>query len=216
MKLQRTTVILLLLALGLSGFVYFYEINRETQTQQVKETGKPEIQPEKQEIFSFQEDDIQSLTINTKNLILDLERNKKSEKPKWLLTSPEKLAANDAIVAYLLNLLVKGKSDRILSVAVDEIKDFGLEPPQARIDIQLKNKTTHTLILGQPTYNKGSLYAQLGSTANKNDNKVNVLLVSKDFANAVNRELAEWKQPAQPIKPKPLPSLPQTTPEKNK
>lgn len=215
MKLQRTTVILLLFALGLSSFVYFYEINQETQTQQVKETGKPESQPEKQEIFSFQEDDIQSLTINNKNLILDLERNKKSEKPKWLLTSPEKLAANDAIVAYLLNLLVKGKSDRILSVAVDEIKDFGLEPPQARIDIQLKNKTTHTLILGQPTYNKGSLYAQLGSTANKND-KVKILLVSKDFANAVNRELAEWKQPAQPIKPKPLPSLPQTTPEKNK
>ncbi|MDJ0675983.1 MAG: DUF4340 domain-containing protein [Calothrix sp. MO_167.B42] len=214
MKLQRTTVILLLLALGLSGFVYFAEMNRETQPQLVRETGNPKSQPEKQQIFSFQEDDIQSLIINSKNLVINLERNQKSEKPRWLLTSPQQVGANDAIAAYLLNLLVKGKSDRILSVAVDEIKDFGLAPPQARIDIQLKDKTTHTLILGQPTYNNSSLYAQLGSTENKNG-KVNVLLVSKDFTNAVNRELAEWKQPAQTIQPKPLPSLPQPTPEKS-
>ncbi len=215
MKLQRTTLILLLLALGLSGFVYFYEMNWKTQQKQVQEIEKPEEQQKQQQIFSFQENDIQSLTINTKNLVIDLERNQKSEKPKWLLTSPEKVAANDAIAAYLTSLLAKGKSDRILSVAVDEIKEFGLEPPQARIDIKLKNKTTRTLILGQPTYNKGLLYAQLGSNDNKNG-KVNVLLVSKDFANAVNREIAEWKQPVQTIQPKPLPSLPQATPEKKK
>ncbi len=209
MKLQRTTLILLLLALGLSSFVYFYEMNGKTQ--QVQQEGNPK----EQQIFSFQENDIQSLTINTKNLVINLERNQKSEKPKWLLTSPEKLPANDAIAAYLINLLVKGKSDRTLSVAADELTEFGLEPPQARIDIKLKNQKNRTLILGQTTYNKGSLYARLGSTANKNG-KINVLLVSKDFANAVNRELAEWKQPAQTTQPKPLPSLPQPTPEENK
>lgn len=203
MKLQRTTLILLLLALGLSSFVYFYEMNWKTQQQQVQE--------KEQQIFAFEEKDIQSLTINTKNLMINLERNQKSEKPKWLLTAPEQIPANDAIAAYLTDLLIKGKSDRTLSVKVDEMKDFGLEPPQARIDIKLKNQKIHTIILGEPTYKNNFLYASLASTANK-DGNIDILLVSKDFANAVNRELAEWKQPIQTNKPKPLPSPPQVTP----
>ena len=83
MKLQKTTLILLLFALGLGSFVYFYEMNWKTQQKQVQEIEKPEEQQKQQQIFSFQENDIQSLTINTKNLVIDLERNQKSEKPKW-------------------------------------------------------------------------------------------------------------------------------------
>ncbi|MDJ0617964.1 MAG: DUF4340 domain-containing protein [Calothrix sp. MO_192.B10] len=207
MKLQRTTLILLLLALGLGSFVYFFEMNGKTQQQQAQE--------KEQQIFSFAEDDIQSLTINTKNYLLSLERNQKSDKPKWLLTSPEQIPANDAIAAYLTDLLVKGKINRTVSTAANKIQEFGLEPPQARIDIKLKNQQAHTLSLGNPTYNNSFLYAQLGSTAKKNGN-VDVLLVSKDFANAVNRELSEWKQPPQTSESKPLLSPPQPTPQKSK
>ena len=208
MKLQRTTLILLLLALGLGGFVYFYEMNVKSPEQQVKNQEKP--------IFTFAEDDIQSLTINNKNYVITLEGNQKPEKPKWSITAPEKSPANDAFAAYLTDLLVKGKSSRTLSVGAKEVKEFGLEPPQARIDIKLKNQKTHTLILGDHTYDKSFLYAQLGPTANKNGN-TEVLLVSKDFGNAVNRELSEWKQPApvQTNESKPLPSPSKPKPEKD-
>lgn len=62
--------------------------------------------------------------------------------------------------------------------------------PQASITVQLKNQETHQLILGKPDFTGNFLYAY---TAPKPDGNVNLLLVSPDFTNAVNRDLSEWK-----------------------
>lgn len=187
MKLPRTTLILILLALGLGGFVYFYEIRGATQRQEIKE--------QKQKIFSFAEDDVQSLTVKTNKITLNLERNpESSSNPKWLIKSPILAPANDAIVSYLMDLLVKGNSERTLSTPAKELGEFALDPPQATINITLKNRQSHQLILGKSNFNGRFLYAQADPNA-KPDGNINVLLVSTDFANAVNRELSEWKQP---------------------
>ncbi|MBW4554872.1 MAG: DUF4340 domain-containing protein [Trichormus sp. ATA11-4-KO1] len=199
MKLPRTTLVLVLLALGLGGFVYFYEIRGATQRAEIKE--------QKQQIFSFAEDDVQSLIIKTKDITLNLQRNTQSKNPKWLLTSPTSEPANDGVVAYLLDLLVKGTSDRTLSTPANQLGNFGLDQPLATININLKNQQTHQLILGNPAFNRRFLYAQTGSDAQPNGN-VDVLLVSTDFENAVNREISEWKQAAEP-------STAETTPEKD-
>ena len=152
MKLPRTTLILILLALGLGGFVYFYEIKGATQREEIKD--------KKQQIFSFAADDVQSLTVKTKKLTLNLERNTQSSNPKWLIKSPVSEPANDAIVSYLMDLLVKGKSDRTLSTPANQLGEFGLDQPQATINITLKNQKTHQLILGKSDFNNRFLYAQ--------------------------------------------------------
>ncbi|MEA5516686.1 DUF4340 domain-containing protein [Nodularia sp. UHCC 0506] len=186
MKLQKTTLILILLALGLSGFVYFYEIKGEPQ--------REEIKTQKQRIFSFKEEDIQSLSVRTKDITLNLKRNIETENFQWLLTSPTSEPANDAIVAYLTNLLVQGQSDRTLSTPANQLEEFGFNEPLATININLKNQKNYQLILGKPDFNRSFLYAKTDSATPKNGN-VNILLVSTDFQNAVNRELSEWKQP---------------------
>ena len=185
MKLPRTTLILILLALGLGGFVYFHEIKVATQ--------REESQEQKQQIFSFAAEDVQSLTVKTKNVNLNLERNGQSDNPKWLIKSPISTPANDAIVSYLLDLLVKGKSDRTLSTPANQMSEFGLDQPEATININLKNQQTHQLILGKADFNKRFLYAQADAAAKPNEN-INVILVSTDFANAVNRDISEWQQ----------------------
>jgi hypothetical protein len=184
MKLQRTTLILLLLALGLGGFVYFYEIKGATQRQEAK--------AKEQQIFSFEENQVQSFTVKTKGQTLQFERGDKTGKPKWLMKAPSKTPASDASVSYLMNLLVKGKSDRAIQVPAAQLQEYGLEQPQATIEVKLKNQTTHKLILGKPDFNRNFLYAQADSPAKPAGN-VNVLLVSTDFENAVNRSLSEWK-----------------------
>lgn len=186
MKLPRTTLVLVFLALGLSGFVYFYEIQGKTQREQV--------QQQKQKIFSFTEDDIQSLTVKTPDITLNLEHNTEGETSRWLLTSPSQEPANDAIVAYLTNLLVNGESDRTLSTPVNELDQFGFNQPLATINIKLKNQQNHQLTLGKPDFNNRFLYAKTDAVTPENGN-INVFLVSTDFANAVNREISEWKQP---------------------
>jgi hypothetical protein len=206
MKLPRTTLILILLALGLGGFVYFYEIRGATVREEIKE--------QKQQIFSFAADDVQSLTIKTKKLTLNLERNPENN-PKWLIKSPISAPANDAIVSYLMDLLVKGNSNRTLSTSAKELGDFALAQPQATINITLKNRQSHQLILGKPNFNGRFLYAQT-DPATKPDGNTNVLLVSTDFANAVNRELSEWKQPVDNSQKLPGLSTPLPTPTNGK
>jgi hypothetical protein len=200
MKIPRTTLILIFLALGLGGFVYFYEIRGETQREEVK--------AQQQQIFSFTEEDIQSLSIKTKDITLNLQRNAETNNPKWLLTSPTSEPANDAIVAYLTDLLAKGISDRTLSASVNQRADFGLDQPQATININLKDQKTHQLILGNPDFNRRFLYAQTDSAVQPNGN-MDVLLVSVDFENAVNREISEWKQPEDASAAEPTPETEQ-------
>jgi Domain of unknown function (DUF4340) len=185
MKFSRTTLILLLLALSLGTFVYLYEIRGGTQREEVKE--------KKQQIFAFTADDVQSLQVTTQKLTVAVERNPQGSQPKWLLKSPVSEPANDAIVSYLMDLLVKGKSERTFSIPPSQKADFGLDQPQATINIKLKNQQSHQLLLGKLNPNGSSLYVQADPTV-KPDGNIDVLLVSKDFENAVNRELSEWKQ----------------------
>lgn len=186
MQLKRNTVILTLLALSLGFFIYFHEMNGNIKKRPANNKEKP--------IFLLAEDHVQSLIINSNNYVITLERNEKSEKPKWLIASPEKALANDAIVAYLTDLLFNSKSSRTLSVNINTIKEFGLEVPQSKISIKLKNQKYYTLILGNYTYDKKYIYAHKKGSINKKNSYVEVLLVSKDFANAVNRQLSDWKQ----------------------
>jgi hypothetical protein len=199
MKFPKTTLILILLALGLGGFVYFHEIKGKNQ--------QTEIKIQNQKIFAFTADDVQSLTIKIKETTLQLERRNTSEKPQWEIKSPISALANDAIVSYLMDLLVDGKSERTVLISSAELSEFGLDKPVATIDIKLKNQESHQLILGKGDFNNQFLYAQADS--NKN---MNLLLVSKDFVNAVNRDISEWKQPAEKIDIQPLPNLPSPTP----
>jgi len=149
---------------------------------------------------------------------VNLERSNQSSNPKWLIKSPISEPANDAIVSYLMDLLVKGKGEandgklRTLTTPANQLGQYGLDVPQATIDITLKNQQKHQLILGKRNFNGVFVYART-DTATKPDGNVDVLLVPIDFENAVNRELSEWKQPVDNVKSTPLPSnLPLPTP----
>ncbi|MEH2267892.1 MAG: DUF4340 domain-containing protein, partial [Nostoc sp.] len=159
--------------------------------------------------------DVQYLTVKTKKITLNLERSPESSKPKWLIKSPISEPANDAIVSYLMDLLVKGNSERTLSTPAKQLGEFALDPPQATINITLKNRQSHQLILGKSNFNGRFLYAQADPAA-KPDGNINVLLVSTDFANAVNRELSEWKQPVDNSQKLPPLTIPKPTPTNSK
>lgn len=179
MKLQRTTLILLFLALGLGGFIYIYE-QGTTQRQESKA---------QQQIFAFTEQDVQSLQIKTAQQTLDFERTT-NNKNKWLMKSPSVTPASEASVSYLLDLLARATSDRTLQIPATQLAEYGLMQPQATITVKLKNQQTYQLFLGKPDFSGNFLYAYTGIKPDKN---VNLFLVSLDFNNAVNRDLSEWK-----------------------
>ena len=141
MKLQRTTLILLLVALSLGTAVYLTQM-QDPEPEAAVQDGK------KKKIFRFQEDDIQAVTLKLEEQTLIFERRvipiaaesgeetvtdkEKAEEEKaednsaspdgppaatlsnWLIKAPIQAPANDAYVSYLLNLLATGRRDRTL------------------------------------------------------------------------------------------------------
>lgn len=211
MKLQRTTLILVATALLLGGVVYFAE-NQRTQNQEATKTTK-------QPIFAFKEDQIQSVTIYQGEQRLEFERVS-GQTTNWRMKQPQDAPASDAAVAFLLDLLVEGKSDRSFAIQPNQLKEYGLDKPTATVKVQLKNNQVHWLDLGKPDFNRSSLYAQ-AKPSNQASQLLKVLLVPIDFEYAVKRPLSEWQSKSeQPESPKPSPtagsSKPAPTAEKSK
>lgn len=184
MKLQKTTLILVGLALALGTFVYFSEIKDE-----------PELvtnQNKRAKIFDFKEDEIKQLIIETEAETLQFERTENAEST-WQMKQPEDTPANDGVVVFLLNLLVKGKSERAFTTA-NNLSQYGLQPPFAKITVILNNNKEYKLLLGKPDFENKLIYATKDFNFDRQQNR-EILLVSKNFQYAIiERSLADWKR----------------------
>ena len=199
MKLQKTTLILIFIALILAIGVYFLEIQRASQPNS--------NQANQQKLFDFNESEIVGLTIskiidNKPQVIALAKEDQKTS--FWQMQQPESSPANDAVVDFLVGLLVETRTNLPLVVTDNQFLEYGLNLPLATIEIKLQNQQTFTLILGKQTFDKGSLYAyrEAGnknienktSTSTKlNDQPKQVIIVPLNFQNAVDRPLSEWK-----------------------
>jgi Domain of unknown function (DUF4340) len=176
MKLPKTTLILIFIALTLGGIVYSLERKNTLKT----ETK----QPNKQKIFNFKEAEINTLKIEVNGEILILEKTTNPLHP-WQMKKPEEQPASDAVVSYLLNLLVNGQSDRTFTITPEQQNLYGLKKPFATITITLKDKKTHQLKLGKTSFNDEFIYGIINEK---------VVLLPMEFRYAVDRKLQEWRQ----------------------
>lgn len=215
MKLKRSTVILMITALALTGFVYIFEIQGKVKQEQVK--------AKQQQLFSFPKEELNSFTITTPVQTISLERVTNPEEVKksaWKITSPVQEFANEAAVDYFINELLKNQSIasdptsgiQNLTVFSDKLLDYGLDKPQHKLELQLKNQTTHQLFIGKPDFRGDSLYAQLDPNPTP-PKTIQILTISDDILTALNRPVEEWKitpeqlkQAEEKNKPTPTPS----------
>lgn len=186
MKIKRSTFFLLLAALLLGGVTVLAVQTRQPTSEQTENT-------EQQNIFSFKEEQVQSFTLATEADSYKFERN--NEK-KWQMVEPDKTPASDASIAFLLDEMVTGKSERSITVPAGDRADFGLDQPLATVEVTLDNKETHKLVLGGYDFNRSFIYALADPPADEQAD-LQVLLVSPNFENAVTRPREEWKQAAE-------------------
>lgn len=188
MKIKPSTFFLVLAALLLGGVVL---VVQQQPAPKSADSSVTETEAEEKPIFEFQEADVQTVALQTQLRSLKFERDKDG---KWQMLEPDKTPADDASVAFLLDLIASGKTSRTLTAPATDREQFGFHQPLATIEVTLKNKETHKLILGEYDFNRSYIYAQADPPAETAD-QLNVSLVSPNFENAVNRPLAEWKQP---------------------
>ncbi|MBC6453123.1 MAG: DUF4340 domain-containing protein [Hormoscilla sp. SP5CHS1] len=200
MKIQRTTIILVLLALGLGGFVYYFEFNRPKREEVVR-------QKQLFELFDFEEKQVQSVQVQIKDRTLLFERQAETGSYKWMMRSPESAPASEAAVVFLLSKLVNAKSDRAFTISAAQLSEYGLDEPIATVEITLDNGKTHQLRLGNKDFINSQLYGLVDAKINRDNSgaeeensdeliaeeELKVVLVPADFEYAVDRPLSEWK-----------------------
>ncbi|WP_107666227.1 DUF4340 domain-containing protein [Cyanothece sp. BG0011] len=182
MKLKNTTWILLGIAIILGIGVYVYELQINPQQEQIEATNK--------QLFTFEEDDIKALTIQSKDQTYKFEKTSDENQP-WQMKEPQDTVANDAVISFLTNLLVTSESERSLTVPENQKKDYGLEKPLGTIIIELDNNKQHKIILGQPNFQGELLYAQIDPPSSSSE-EITLNLVPKNFQYAVDRQPEEW------------------------
>jgi Domain of unknown function (DUF4340) len=199
MKLQKTSVGLVAIALLLGGWVY------------MTSQGEPQRDAQKVQadrLFNFQEADVQGLTVKTLTKSLAFERSAGAS-PAWKMTVPKAGPANAGAIAFLLNLLATGKSQTSLKVPVARLPEFELDRPFATIEVKLKDQRTYRMTLGKANFNNTGIYAQVNPPELPTP-ELTVSLVPLDFQNAVTRPEAEW----QTADPETTPKFP-TSPSPN-
>jgi hypothetical protein len=182
MKIKKSTVFLLLAALALGGITVLTVQTQEPSSEQTAE-GEP------QDLFAFQEDQVQSFTLENRSESFRFERN---EEGQWQMLEPEQRPANDASIAFLLDQMAAAESTRSITISANERSDFGLDEPLATVDVTLDNQETHRLVLGGYDFNRSFIYALVDPPADENAD-LQVFLVSPNFENAVTRPREEWE-----------------------
>lgn len=183
MKLQRSTLVLLITAIALSGSVLIYESQRTGDADSdvaAQDTEAP--------LFAFTEADIQELFIER----LDAEILLENTTSGWLMRAPQKATAEPAAVVYLLDFLTSKPTRRTLTVPADDLAEFGLDDPRATVEIKLANGKTHQLRLGAPEFSGNTLYVQTSAPDAETGDPVTIYTISSGLTSAVNRPAEDW------------------------
>lgn len=191
MKIKKTTLTLILTALALGGFVYFYEIRGKQQ--------QAEVQEQQKQVFNFESEQIQSITIKQESEILTLTKDENAEETTWQITAPVEKEADLLTVEFLLDQLTGLKSDRSINTSVAQLSEYGLEKPEITVEIKLQNEQTRRLFLGKPDFDGNSIYAQV-EPEGEPPKDISVLLLSVNFKNVLTKPVSEWEKQEKPEK----------------
>jgi hypothetical protein len=192
MKLKRGTMVLVGVALLLGAGVLMGELrqNRAPESATVGDGAGP--------VFIFAETDVAALTVERGGETLTFEGDGEGN---WQMTAPENLVAEPGAVAFLLSRLNTDSPLQRVTMAADQIQDFGLDQPQGKVTVTLKDGTEHVLILDGPDFSGNANYAivdpdEAWPPENPTD-EYEVLVVTRDVANGISRPLEEWKMPGE-------------------
>jgi hypothetical protein len=171
--MKRNTIIVLLIALALGAYVYFYEM-KSGKGRDEEEASKP--------AFTFKSEDVASLNVTSDNKTVSLETNGKD----WTITQPVKTEADTFTVNSLVSGIAGATIDRSLVMTPSLQNGSGLAQPTVTVEVKLKNGTQHKIVLGRKDPTDASVYAQI-------DQNPNVLLLPASLLESANKKLNDLR-----------------------
>ncbi|MBI3324912.1 MAG: DUF4340 domain-containing protein [Candidatus Omnitrophica bacterium] len=135
----RTTLVLLILTVGLGAYVSLVELKRPTPQEQAVQA---------KQVVRIPAETVTRLDATFPQLAATLERH-----GAWRLISPIQARADEALVERILNQLEPLTADRMLEAKRDKplpLKEFGLDPPKGTLSVTGSSKPI-SLLFGEKT-----------------------------------------------------------------
>lgn len=167
MRGLKSTIALLVVLVGLGGYIYFYEAGREP--------ADPNAKPK---AFELSSDNIDELQI--KNADGQTSRVQRAG-DTWQLVEPVKADADAGVVGTVTSNLASLEVQRVVEENPADLKQYGLDPARIDLGFRLRDqKEFEHLLVGEKTPTGGDLYA-------KRPNENRVFLVSAFLDSIFNK-----------------------------
>jgi len=172
--MKRSTVILLLVAVALGAFVYFYEIKGGKKREEAEESAK--------QIFQFKPEDIAQIALNRAGETSAFEKRGDA----WVMTQPLSTKADESTLDAIARNVATSQVERKLSAAADKLATYGLSEPRVSLTVKLKSGEQHRLRLGDKDFNGTNVYALI-------DDSQEVALVSSYLLESADKPLFDLR-----------------------
>ncbi len=152
MRGLRSTLVLLVVALGLGGYIFFVERHRA-----------PASEPEPNEqLFDFEADDVTELRVDAgQDTVTELRRTAGA----WQVVAPVQAAADDSATSSLASTLASLEVRRVVEEGPVDLEPFGLAEPALDIGFTLADADAPgRLLIGEQTPTGADRYAKLGDS----------------------------------------------------
>ena len=171
----KTIVVLLLLAAGLGGFFYYdtYWLNPKRE----------KAESAKGRIWTVEPKDVEGITIARKGETIRLKRTADG----WEMLEPLRVRADRSAVDDMITGLATARMDREIDPNPARPADFGLDPPEAEVRLEVKDRAAPLVLrVGSKNPTGAWVYAREGD-------KPAVMTMSESVARDAERPLSEFR-----------------------
>lgn len=151
----RTTIILLLLALGLGLWIKFFESKKPNTAEAQRQAGN---------VINFDREKLQGIVIQNGDDRVELQR----QNGNWRLTAPVKDEADSAEVDNLISDIEMWRKDAVIPMQAvtagkGRLSEYGLRQPKLRMRLVLPNES-HEILFGKDAALEGKIYVRLADS----------------------------------------------------
>jgi len=172
----RTILVLLILAAGLGGFFYYDTYSLEPRREKAESA--------KGRIWTVEPKDVEAVTVARKGETLRLKR---AADGGWDMLEPVKTRGDRAVVDDMVTGLATARMDREIDPNPAKPADFGLDPPEAEVKIEVKGRAEPLVLrVGSKNPTGVWVYAREGA-------KPAVITLSESIARDTSRPVADFR-----------------------
>ena len=166
----RTTLILLVVLLGLGTYVYWIELPQAEQ------------EAKKKTLFELKTDEAVGVSLEYQDHSIELTKTGDS----WRLTKPMDVTADSVAVQGLLTSIADCEVKKELETEATDLTPYGLDKPFVTVRVKLKDKELPALAVGKNTPVGFNSYLQ------RLDDK-KVFLVASTFRSAMEKKVTDLR-----------------------